>query len=168
MPDGQQQLRWDAMLRGGDYVVSLGSIGGVSRDPYSLQLETASFFERPIDLEPNDRPFDATTWHKGEPFSGFIQGDSDADWYALDPVLSGGPLTIRATTMAKYLSLRLATGDAAAPETLQQLDLYTLGDSGVLNLPAGENLLLQVTGSAGPYTLDLGRSESKESVPAVR
>lgn len=166
-PDESQQLDWDGLLPPGDYFIELMSTGGISRDAYTLQLDAASFFDRPLDLEPNDSPSQAVAVPNGQQLSGVLQGDSDADWYFFDPKLQPGPLSIVPRVIGRSLSLRLAKGDPAAPETVQQLDLYRRDEAAVLDLPAGERLLLQVSGSAGPYTIDLGEPRPHAAVSAT-
>lgn len=158
-----QRLRWEGLLPPGDYFVELMAVGGISREAYTLTLDVPSFFDRPLDLEPNDAPWQAMPLPIGRQLVGVIQGDADADWYALDPAFGPGPVTVRAATMGPSLSLRLAKGDPAAPETIQQIDLYQAGDSATLDLPQGEHLLLRITGTAGPYAIDVGAP----GIPAI-
>ncbi|MEO9229028.1 MAG: VWA domain-containing protein, partial [Devosia sp.] len=153
-----QQLRWDAMLQPGDYFIELSSIGGISRQPYTLRLDLPSYFSRPLDLEPNDTDLQAAALPAGQQLVGVLQGDQDADWYVLDPAFGTGPLRVRADTIGRSLSLQLEN-DAVPAEVVQRIDFYQAGETSVLKLPPGRRLL-RVTGVAGPYSINLGENRA--------
>ncbi len=154
-PGDPQRLVWEALLPPGDFALSVSSSSGTSREPYVLTLDLPSFFDRPVDLEPNDEAWRAAPLAPGALLAGVLQGN-DTDWFALDPSLPAGPLQVRLAASGGYLGLRLAQGDPEDLTTIDDFYLYQPGDTATLHVPSGGRLFLRVTGAEGPYALDIG------------
>lgn len=135
-------------LPAGDYEVTLQSASG-SVEPYTLRVDREDPFAMVADLEPNDtqasaRPVPPTLRVAGR---GFGQRREDPDWYALPPLATDAPVTVRTTGGPVLQELRDATTSVRWEATADGTTWTTAP------LPAGTALFLNV-GATGDYTLE--------------
>lgn len=161
---GEAGLVWQGLLPPGDYLLDVRSDAGRSREPYTILLQSPSFFDRPLDLEPNDEVWQAAT---RAPAGNVIEGSlgDGGDWFPLDPLETTGPLVVKADELASSVEIRLAYGDPKAPQVDEVFYLYQSGETGQFNAPVGEPLYLGVRGNAGAYRLSLGPELPQSTLP---
>jgi hypothetical protein len=161
---GEAGLVWQGLLPPGDFLVDLRPAEGRSREPYTILLESPSFFDRPLDLEPNDEIWQvASRPPAGNIIEGFDAGDTD--WFPLGSLETAGPLVVKADQLPAAVELRVAYGDPRAPQMGEVFYLYQSGETAQFNPPAEVPLYLGVRGSTGPYKLSLGPAQMPPTLP---
>jgi len=156
-------LEWDGILAPGDYFLELLPTAGPGRQPYSLLLEVPSFFDRPMDLEPNDEPWQATMVETNR-LAGAIEGIG-ADWFELPPAVSGKPVAVYADQLSGPLEIRLAHGDPTSLTWEPSVYLYQTDETATFNPPGGVRLFIGLRGAAGPYELSLEVDQERSRLP---
>lgn len=154
---GTPGLVWRGLLPPGDYFVGLALRDERSREPYTLRLDTPPYFDRPLDLEPNEEPWQVAG---REPAGPILTGDlagGDADWFALGTLPAPGKLTVRAQVLGgsgAELRFTAATPPSSAGDSAAYV--YAVGDTVEFDAPAGVPLFLRVAGATGAYRFSLG------------
>jgi hypothetical protein len=163
-------LTYDALLKPGDYIVTLDA-DTPSSGIYKLALTRADPFDLPADLEPNDAPPEASPLQPNQTISGTAAHSTsrdDADWYVL-PAGRARPVVIELKTdPANYLSLDVtALGTASAPEAkLSVTPPPDGGPGGTVELPAGQAIAIGIYGD-GDYTVTVKDALSKRYAEPV-
>lgn len=150
-------LVWDGLLAPGDYLVGLSPAAGRSREAYTVTLTSPSFFDRPLDLEPNDEAWQvAGRPPVGSTITGNFDGNS-FDWFPLGTRENSAPLTVRADELNQAADIQLAYGDGNNIQTGDSKFVYAVGETAELAPPpTGVPIYLGVRGGSGNYHFSLG------------
>lgn len=170
--DGMERLVWDGLLPAGDYFLSLTARNlDSSLDPYTLKIDTASYFNLPTDLEPNDQPWQA----REIPANWTIDGTSfpgDIDWFQLSPLNSDTTLKVEGRVLpADGLDVEVARrrvgGGPSDVDALGQFHLSGQNAAQQLKVPSATPILIRFQAwKGGAYQVVLSKAGQPVTAPA--
>lgn len=175
----RSEVVWDGLLGPGDHYLAIRA-DAIVDGPYALLFERRPWFERPVDLEPNDQWWMAAPLPPDLQISGTLF-PQDSDWYRLPDL--DGPTTLVVRDLAPETGtldgvslsiVREIPPDPAdawpSPERESIATLYRDRDSGIWQgeLPAGAGYRLGISGGpGGPYALALDLDGAVQARPVA-
>jgi hypothetical protein len=178
-PPARSEVVWDGILGPGDHYLEVRG-EGAAESPYALLVEHRPWFDRPIDLEPNEE------WWQASPLPADLRlrgslFPQDADWYRLPDLERPATLVIRdlapetGTLAGESLTVVQETPPDPEdpwprPERTTIATLYPDRQTSEWRgeLPAGSGYRLKISsGQGGDYALALDFGDAVTPAPVA-